>query len=92
MTKIVTSAPIALHFFGIEPDRSSPAFELGDLLAARRLRDPQCTPAGGRIARIELVYFKVQGAFTRVAFGLRFCWPFQWESCDSRFFYHPQGC
>src|SRR5665647_1346256 len=29
----------------------------------------------------------LQRAFTPVAFGLRFCRPFQWESCDSRVFY-----
>jgi hypothetical protein len=58
VTKIVTSGPGLLHFSGIEPARFIVPVEMGDLPVLRLLRNPACTLAGKRFARIELLYFK----------------------------------
>jgi hypothetical protein len=58
LTKNVTSDSALPHFCGIGPARFIAPVEMGDLPVPRLLRNPACTLAGKRFARIELLYFK----------------------------------
>jgi hypothetical protein len=58
VTKNVTWEPGLPHFSGIGQARFIDPVEMGDLPVLRLLRNPACTLAGRRFARIELLYFK----------------------------------
>jgi hypothetical protein len=76
-------------FSGVGQARFINSVDRDDLTMARSLRNPVCTPAGGRFAQIELLYFK--GSYPGCVW-VAFSWPYQWENCDSGVFVHPQDC